>query len=226
MKKLLTLVAFLTLATLTFVACSDDDKITADLTNKKDSLYLQDYFIGGTLGSSNKSVFIVQFLENNKALFINSSSKYSGKYKQEDKLITMEVNDPGNYRIMKFLLDDKNQIRMSYYQALDNPYLTQASLIKLQDTNQLAGKKFMGAEYKWGKLNIEDYLYQFDEKGLSYGADKSSETITTDKRVELLNNSAFRYIDGKYAVIGYVAGDSLTVFKNDMLYYFGVFKQQ
>lgn len=226
MKKHIYVLAWLFMVMLTFIACQDDKNEMSNVIENKQTIELTNYFIGGTLGGSSKSVFVVQFLENNKALFIDSSTKYSGRYRLEDKLLTIEVNDPRQYRIMRFLLDDNQQIKFSYYQALDNAYLTQAALIKVADTNQLAGKRFVGSEYRMGRVNIAEYQYRFDENGVLYGADSANENIVPDKRIELINPSVFRYIDGRFSILGFTAGDSLTVFKNDFMNYFGVFKAE
>ncbi|GET45102.1 hypothetical protein [Capnocytophaga felis] len=219
---------FLTLVLSIMAACTKEETKKEelpkpDLTKEFD---ITEYFIAGTLGSKNKSVYLIKFLEKGKAVFLNSSQEFIGNYTMTKDTLTFEVKNEANYRIAKFALNDKKQVTSAYYRALKMEYPATASLLSVPQENQLAGKVFKGEEYKFGEPFRPVFHYKFDEKGTHYGSGVDANAITPDRNIELINNCAFRFKDTGISEIGYLAGDTLTVFKVQGLYYFGQYKQQ
>ena len=92
---------FFILATSIFIGCSKDkpvEEIVLQQETKKE-FDIKERFIAGVLGDKNKSVFLIKFLEKEKAIFMNSSQEFIGKYKLTDKILEFEVDDVSNYRI-------------------------------------------------------------------------------------------------------------------------------
>lgn len=205
------------------LSCSKDKEEETPVVNE--TIDLTQYFVGGVLGA-NKSVYVVQFLENNRAVFVNSSIKLVGEYTLKDNELTVEINDPNNYRIMKYFLDKDNQITFSYYQALQMPYLSTGQLLKVTDENQFAGKTFKGAELRMGKEFRQEWFYKFDEKGKKYGTGEALTDITPNITMEFLNGAVFHYKNGSISEIGFINGSVLTTSRVDGLFYSGTYELQ
>lgn len=180
-----------------------------------------DYTIVGTIGGKSKSVFAISFLEKNKAIFYNSNQNFSGEYRIEDNWLIFEVKDEANYRIVKCLLNDQKQITYAVYQALENLSLTSAELIKIPNQLAWANKTFLGKELKMGNTDKENWYYKFDQEGEHLGKGADLQSIVTEKEIIKINNAVFRADSG----IGYIKDDVLTLFRQEGLYYFGVYEQ-
>lgn len=217
LKNSLLLIFFLGLT-----SCSKEEKPTVNTENQT-SLDLKDYFLVGTIGSSN-SVYMIKFLDQGKAIFYNSSSNLVGQYSLEKDLLTFEVKDEANYRLIKCFLDKENQVRFTYYQALKMPYLSDGKLLKIADENQFAGKTFSGTEYRMGtNVQAEKWFYKFDDKGEHYGVGEVSSDITPDREIEFLNNSVFRYKASGITEMGYIDNQTLKVSSVRGLYFSGTY---
>lgn len=219
---------FLTVVLSSMIACTKEETKKEelpkpDLTKEFD---ITEHFIAGTLGDKVKTVYLINFLEKGKAVFLNSSQEFIGNYTLTKDTLTFEVNDEANYRIAKFGLNDKREVTSAYYKALKTEYTATADLLSIPEENQLAGKVFKGEEYKFGEPFRPVFHYKFNEKGTHYGSGTDANEITPDRKIELINNCAFRFKDTGISEIGYLSADTLTVFKSQGLYYFGRYKQQ
>lgn len=189
------------------------------------------YFVGGTLTPASKnytSVFFINFLENNKAVFISSGNNLTGDYTLTDDEIVFEVKDPNNYRLAKFSLDKDKKIISAYYKALTTEYGATGDLIPVAENNQLAGKIFKGEEFKMGPAsNRQGLIYNFNKTSTTYGLGTDATTIdNTTNNYTLINGSAFKYVNGSTTELGFLSNKRLTVFRYSGLYYFGKYEQQ
>ncbi|WP_345952657.1 hypothetical protein [Mucilaginibacter sp. PAMB04168] len=193
---------------------------------------ITDNFIAGTLtsrsGTKSTSVFFIQLLEDNKALFINSSStNLTGTYTLTDTELTFEVTG-GNARIARFALDKDKKVTSAYYKALTMEYDATGELLPVKTTNELAGKVFKGDEYKMGDLLFRSALvYNFANTSTSYGSGTDVGTIVnTANTYTLIGGSGFKYQSGSTTELGFVSGKRLTVFRSSGLSYYGKYDQQ
>ncbi|WP_264845592.1 hypothetical protein [Capnocytophaga catalasegens] len=211
-----------------FISCSKEttpeEKITQPEIKKE--FDIKEHFIAGVLGDKNKSVYLIKFLEKEKAIFMNSTQEFIGKYKFTDKTLEFEVDDPNNYRIAQFTFDENYNVISSYYRALQMEYPSKSVLLSIPDKNLLAGKTFVGKEYKFGAEDKPILHYKFDETGTKYGSAVDLNTLTTNRKIELINNCAFRFKDKGISEIGFINKDVLTVFRVQGLYYFGEYKEK
>lgn len=227
MKNKLKGLCFVALSLALLSSCRNED---TENKVKPETFDITNYFVAGTIaaskGSMNKSVYLIKLLENNKAVFMNSTSDLAGEYQLTKDSLIVTITDPSNYRVSKFAINEKKQLTSAYYKALKKEYPEVTGvLLKKESNSQLAQRNFIGDEYKWGSLNNKDYYYKFDNEGTAYGSGTDLAKIATDKKiVENIGNRAFRYRHGNTSEMGFVSGDSLTVFKLQGLYYFGTYK--
>jgi hypothetical protein len=230
MKIIKVLAAVLTAAVISS-GCKKDK--VADTAPEK-PFVITDYFIAGTTApksSTNKykSVFFIRFLEDNKALFINTSANnLSGTYTVTDNEIVFEVTG-GNARIAKFALDVNKKVTSAYYKALTTEYEATGELLQIKDTNELAGKTFKGEEFKMdGSSNRTGLTYSFNNAGFTtYGSGTDAASIDKGaNNYTLIGGSGFKYVNGSNVELGFVANKQLTVFRVSGLYYYGKYSQQ
>lgn len=227
MKKKISKVSLFALSAAALMSCRNNDN---ESSGSEEAFNITNHIIAGTTastkGSKNKSVFIIKLLENNRAVFMNSSSDLAGEYQLTKDSLIVTITDPSNYRVAKFAINEKKELTSAYYKALKLEYKDVTGvLIKKESSNQLAKKLFKGDEYKWGNLNNKDFHYKFNDEGTQYGSGTDASTILTDKEItENIGNTAFRYRSRNISEIGFVSGDSLTVFKQQGLYHFGTYK--
>lgn len=194
---------------------------------------ITNYFVAGTTtqtsGSKYTSVFFIQFLEDNKALFINSSAtNLVGTYTLTDTELTFEVTG-GNARIAKFTLDKDKKITSAYYKALTTEYAATGELLPVKETNDLAGKSFKGEEFKMGEVsNRTGVIYSFSKAGTTtYGSGIDAATIdNAATSYTLISGSGFKSVNGSTTELGFVSNKKLTLFKSSGLYYYGKYDQQ
>ncbi|RZK40934.1 MAG: hypothetical protein EOO90_13280 [Pedobacter sp.] len=190
-------------------------------------------FIAGTLtsrsGSIATSVFFIQFLEGNKALFINSSANnLVGNYTLSDTELVFEVTG-GNARVAKFTLDKDKKITSAYYKALTMEYDATGELLPITETNELAGKSFKGEEFKMGQVsNRNSVIYSFSKVGTTtYGSGIDASTIdNATTTYTLIGGSGFKSVSGSTIELGFVSNRKLTIFKSSGLSYYGKYDQQ
>lgn len=217
----------LTICALALVSCKKDK---ASVEQEK-PFVVTDFFIAGTTtpkSGSYSSVYFIKLLENNKATFMGSGNDFSGDYKLTKDSLIVTISDPNNYRIAKYAINDKHQFTSAYYRALTTEYTATGELIKIEATNQLAGKTFKGEEFKMGPTSFrKDLIYKFGAAGTTYGSGLDIATI--DDRLntyELINNSAFKFKNGTNVELGFVANKKLTAFRSSGLFYYGKYDQQ
>jgi heat shock protein HslJ len=194
---------------------------------------ITDHFVAGTLtqksGTKYTSVFFIQLLEDNKALFINSSStNLVGTYTLSETELVFEVTG-GNARIAKFTLDKDKKITSAYYKALITEYDATGELLTVKETNELAGKKFRGEEFKMGEVsNRPGLVYSFNKAGTTtYGSGIDGTTIdNADNNYALIGGNGFKYVNGSTVELGFVSNRKLTVFRSSGLFYYGKYDQQ
>lgn len=194
---------------------------------------ITDYFVAGTLkqksGSKYTSVFFIQLLEDNKALFINSSStNLVGTYTLTETELVFEVTG-GNARIAKFALDRDKQITTAYYKALTTEYDASVELLAVKETNELAGKTFKGEEFKMGQVsNRIGVIYRFNKVGTTtFGSGLDAATIdNTANNYTLIGSNGFKYVNGSTVEMGFISKKKLTVFRSSGLFYYGRYDQQ
>lgn len=223
------------LALIGLSSCSKEEK-KGETSSQNQSFNIQEYFVAGTLNVSNsKNVIVIRFLENNKAILSQNYVDLVAKYSFSDKKhLIVEVKDDANYRILKFDLNDKNEIVYGYYQALSQVSPIAVSLLKIADKNQFASSVFTGRETAFiGTIREERlfYNYKFDEKGEKYGKGGVLKDIMADKSFELINNSAFKYYDQSSfsSAIGYVDSEGnfyISGKEKGNTSFFGTFKKQ
>lgn len=206
-----------------FSSCTKVEKIEMlrEQNSGNQAFDFSDYAIVGTIGGKSKSVFAISFLEKNRAIFYNSNQNFSGEYRIEDNWLIFEVKDEANYRIVKCLLNDQKQITYAVYQALESLSLTSAELIKIPNQPAWANKIFLGKELKMGNADKENWYYKFDQDAEHLGKGSDLQSIVPDKEITKINNAVFRADSG----IGYIKDDVLTLFRQEGLYYFGVYEQ-
>lgn len=211
-------------------SCKKNKEITPEPAAPFD---IKNNFLAGTLsqksGSKYTSVFFIQFLEDNKALMINSSSaNLAGTYTLTATELTFEVTG-SNARIAKFTLDANKKITAAYYKALTTEYNATGELLPVKETNELAGKTFKGEEFKMGEVSYRTGLtYVFNtESTKSYGSGTDVTAIDkTTNNYTLIGGSGFKYINGSNVELGFVSNKKLTVFRIGGLYYYGKYDQQ
>ncbi|RYY54630.1 MAG: hypothetical protein EOO05_20120 [Chitinophagaceae bacterium] len=182
-----------------------------------------------TGSSKYTSVFFLQFLENNKALFISSSAtNVVGNYTLTDSELSFEVTG-GNARTAKFTLDkDKRITAASYKGAGPLEYETTGEIFPLKQSNQLAGRVFKGDEMGMsGTLSRAGLNYNFSRDISSYGSGTDAAAIdNTSSSYTLYGGNAFKATTSGGTEIGYVSNGKLTVFRLSSLYYSGSYQQQ
>jgi hypothetical protein len=202
-----------------------------DKTTTEQPFVATEYFIAGTItpkSGSYASVYFIKIMENNKAVFMGSGNDFTGDYTLTKDSLIVTISDPNNYRIAKFAINDQHQLTQAYYRALTTEYNATGELIKIEDTNQLAGKSFKGEEFKMGSVSFrKDLIYKFGATGTTYGSSLDASAINDKANTyELINNSAFKYKSGSNVELGFVANKKLTVFRLSGLYYYGKYEQQ
>ncbi|CEN53943.1 hypothetical protein ACF3OB_00410 [Capnocytophaga canis] len=224
MMKNIFRISFLATILIIMSSCTKDEQLQKpDLEKEFD---ITEHFIAGTIGDKNKSVYVINFLEKGKAVFLNSSQELIGNYTLTKDSLIFEIKSDSNYRIAKFALNDKKQVTSAYYRALKKVYPATATLVSIPEENQLVGKVFKGEEYKFGESFRPVFHYKFDEKGTHYGSGVDVNAVTPNKKLELINNCVFRFKDTGISEIGYFVGNTLTVFRYQGLYYFGEYELQ
>ncbi len=227
MKSIKQVSALFLMLLFVFSACSKKNE-----EEKEKPFVLTDHFIAGTLtpqSGSYTSVFFINFLENNKAVFISTSAtNLTGDYTLTDEELIFEVADPNNYRLVKFGLDADKKIVSAYYKALAMEYGATGELLPIETTNMLAGKSFKGEEFKMGPAsNRTGLIYSFHSSGNTYGSDTDAAAIdNTTNQYTLINGYAFKHTDGGVTELGYMSGNKLTTFRVSGLYYYGQYDQQ
>ncbi|MBZ4192474.1 hypothetical protein [Niabella beijingensis] len=226
MKSFIKLPYIITAGLLALGGCSKE-KIKQE---QEKPFTITEYFVAGTIspsGNSYKSIYLIQLLENNKAVFISSGKDFTGNYTLTDDSLVVIVSDPDNYREARFAVNSKHQLTAAQYKALAMEYNTTGTLLKIESTNQFAGKTFGGREYRMGPaVNKEHWYYKFDATGTKYGSGENTSFITPATAIEIINNSAFKFKKEATTELGFISGDSLTVFRYSGLYYFGNYKMQ
>ncbi|MCF3108099.1 hypothetical protein LL912_04860 [Niabella sp. CC-SYL272] len=206
-----------------------------DITPQPDKPFvITDHFVAGTntqkTGSRYTSVYFIQFLENNKALFIASSaSNLEGTYTLTDSTLLFEVTG-GNARTAKFTLDKHKKITSAYYTG-NGPveYEATAELLPITATNELAGKTFKGEEFKMGEVsNRQGLIYNFNRAGTTtYGSGTDAAAMdNTATNYTLIGGSGFKSVNGSTTELGFISNKKLTVFRLSGLYYYGKYDQQ
>lgn len=229
MKFLHKMILALATCLLIFNSCK---KTNDEVPEPTKPFVITENFVAGTLtsrsGTKSTSVFFIQLLEDNKALFINSSSNnLAGTYTLTDTELTFEVTG-GNARIARFTLDKDKKVTSAYYKALTMEYDATGELLPVKTTNELAGKVFKGDEYKMGDVLFRQALvYNFASTGTSYGSGTDAGAIVnTDNTYTLIGGSGFKYQSGSTTELGFVSGKRLTVFRSSGLSYYGKYDQQ
>ncbi|MBD1432993.1 hypothetical protein H8B06_09165 [Sphingobacterium sp. DN00404] len=232
MKPFKKLCLFILLGIFSFSGCKSDDEIPKP--EPESPFEITDHFVAGTLtqksGSKYTSVFFIQFLEDNKALFINSSSNnLVGTYTLTDDELTFEVTG-GNERVARFTLDENKKITSAYYRALTMEYDATGQLLPVSETNELAGKTFMGEEFKMGEAsNRTGVIYTFNKAGTTTygsGTTDAAEIDNTVNNYTLIGGNGFKYVSGSKVELGFISNKELTVFRVDGLYFYGKYAQQ
>ena len=212
-------------AGITISSCAIDSDILP-----KEPFVITDYYVAGTLtpaSNSYTSVYLIKLLENNKAVFMSSGSDFTGDYTLTEDSLVVIVSDPNNYREARFAINKDHELTSARYKALTTEYKTTGSLLKIGDKNLLAGKTFKGEEFKMGPSSFKsNWFYKFNETGYSYGKGEDAAAISTEYEATIINNSAFKFKNSSFTEIGFVQGDSLTIFRSQGLYYFGKYKKQ
>jgi len=226
MKPSFTLSLSFFLLSFAFASCNDDDA-----TPEPTPFVLTDHYVAGTLtpkSNTYSSVYLISFLQNNKAVFIGSGNNLTGDYRLTKDSLIVEISDPNNYRIARFGINENHELTSAYYRALTMEYGATGTLVPIAATNQLAGKTFKGEEMKMGPTSFrKDLLYRFNVAGTSYGSGVDPATINPDANsFELINNSTFKYKQGSTTELGFVVDQKLTVFRQSGLFYFGTYTQQ
>lgn len=218
-------------AAVTLTSCNrGDDNDTSDPVKPFD---ITEHFVAGTItqktGSKYSSVFFIQFLEDNRALFINSgANNLVGNYKLTQDSLIFKV-EGGNARTAKFALDKDHKITSSYYTAHTSlQYDTKGELLASVSGNDLAGKTFKGEEFKMGDVSNRQVIYSFNKTGATtYGSGTDAAAIdNTAGNYTLIGGKGFKAINGSTTELGYLSGKTLTVFKVSGLYYYGKYDQQ
>ncbi|MEJ7558587.1 MAG: hypothetical protein WKF66_09790 [Pedobacter sp.] len=230
MKTFKTLPLFITAILLAFTSCKKNNDPEPEPSKPFE---ITDHFVAGTLaqktGNKYTSVFFIQLLEDNKALFINSSSSnLVGTYTVSETELVFEVTG-GNARIAKFTLDKDKKITSAYYKALTTEYDAIGELLEVKETNELAGKKFKGDEFKIGEVsNRAGVIYSFNKAGTTtYGSGIDAATIdNAANNYTLIGGNGFKYVSGSTVELGFVSNKKLTVFRSSGLFYYGKYDQQ
>jgi len=228
MKLLKKLSLLLLIGTVAFNGCKKKNEPAPS-----EPFVITKHIIAGTLtpktGSKYSSVFFIQFLEGNKALFINSSStNLTGDYTITDNEIVFEVTG-GNARIARFTLDANKKITSAYYKALTMESDATGELLPVQETNQLAGKTFKGEEFKMGAVsNRNGVIYSFNKVGTtSYGSGTDIAIIDNSvNNYTLIGGSGFKHVNGSTVELGFISNKKLAVFRSSGLFYYGTYDQQ
>jgi hypothetical protein len=208
MKSIKTLSLILTACLLAFSSCKKKN----DAEPKPDKPFvITNHFVAGTLsqksGTKYTSVFFIQLLEDNKALFINTSStNLVGTYTLSETELVFEVTG-GNARIARFTLDKNKKITSAYYKALTTEYDATGELLPVNETNELAGKNFKGEEFKMGEIsNRPGLTYSFNKAGTTtFGSGIDAAAIdNTTNNYTLIGGSGFKYVNGSTVELGFV----------------------
>jgi heat shock protein HslJ len=230
MKTVKTLSLILTACLLAFSSCKKKNDAEPEPAKP---FVITNHFVAGTLsqksGTKYTSVFFIQLLEDNKALFINTSSNnLVGTYTLSETELVFEVTG-GNARIAKFTLDKDKKITSAYYKALTTEYDATGELLPVKETNELAGKNFKGEEFKMGEIsNRPSLTYSFNKAGTtSFGSGIDATAIdNTTNNYTLIGGSGFKYVNGSTVELGFVSNKKLTVFRSSGLFYYGKYDQQ
>ncbi|TJZ53731.1 DUF4625 domain-containing protein [Sphingobacterium olei] len=204
--------------------------VESELTLEK-AFDITEHFVAGTLSpasGSYNSVYFIRLLEDNKAVFMGSGNDLVGEYELTSDSLLVTISDPNNYRTARFAINEKHELTSAYYRALSMVYKTTGVLLAINEQNQFAGKTFRGEEFKMGPAsNKADWYYKFNATGSHYGAAETAAAAEPINAFENINNSAFKFKNSAGGTeLGFVSGDSLTVFRSQGLFYFGTYKLQ
>lgn len=228
-KKLL--LAALTIS-MVFIACKKESAVEPEPVKPFD---IKEHFVAGTLKSTTGtsiSVFFIQFLENNKAMLINTNANnLVGPYTLTDDSLILTVGG-GNAFTARFALDKDRKITFADYDPVSGTvvYETTAMLLSATDTNELAGKTFKGDE-KGGNppygIPRAGVIYNFNADTTAFGSGTDALTIN-NKAIGYtsIGGRGFKYLSGSNAELGFVYDKKLTVFRSSGLSYYGVYNQQ
>lgn len=206
----------ITVVSICFTACFMEKDMGEDLNPVKNTSFnLENHFVAGTLGTgSSKNVIIVRFLDHEKAVFSQNYVDLVAKYTFSDKkYLVIEVKEDANYRILKFDLNDKNEIIFGYYQALTQVSPIDASLVEIAEKNQFANTTFKGSEtvyIGYSKTERPTWYYKFDGKAEKFGAGSDISALSVENKIEIINNSAFKYYESATnSAIGFINADGI-----------------
>jgi len=208
-----------------FSGCENDKKYQPEPEKPFD---ITEHFVAGTIGNSSyASVFFIQFLEDGRALFIDSSpSNIAGNYTMTDTEIAFDATG-ANERHAKFTLDEDKKITAATYSAAGPAkYQAAGNLLPVSEANQLAGKAFEGEGANFlGQKSKK--IYDFNAKTTTYGVGADAAEIdNTANNYILIGGSGFKYVNGSTVEIGFLLDRKLTTFLGSGLFYSGVHDQK
>lgn len=194
---------------------------------------VQNYVMAGTReplkGSFYRSVYFIQFLQNNRAAITDNRQITLADYVATKDSIIVSCITKGDSLVYKYSLDARKQISSAFYKSYTMESKATATLFPLNDGNSLAGKVFKGEEFVMGNKSFrKDLYYKFSADGKSFGTGNDI-TAIDDKMYpyELINAIGFKSKVGNTTQTGFLT-DSLTVFRTvtNGLYYFGNYARQ
>jgi len=220
--------ALIALAGLSMFSGCGKDKENDPAPEPEKPFDITEHFVAGTIGNSSYAgVFFIQFLEDDRALFIDSSpSNIAGNYTLTDTELVFEATG-ANERLAKFALDENKKITSATYSgAGPAKYQAVGNLLTVTESNQLAGKVFEGegANFLGAKSKK---TYDFHAKTATYGVGADAAEIdNTANNYILIGGSGFKHVNGSTVEIGFLLDRKLTTFLGSGLFYSGVHDQK
>ncbi|WP_257667000.1 hypothetical protein [Parapedobacter tibetensis] len=212
-----------------FSACNKDEE-------KLPEFMLEGHYIVGItapVNSDRNSPYILTFKGDGTGILTTITSSFPGTYEVTDDSLIFQTADREKWVSFGFrnneLGDSKYEVRFyrddDTYEPAPVKYKATGALGKTPDTNQLAGKTFVGNQYRFGTedVYIEDHTYVFRADGTAYGSG-IGDINENGNTYQLYKNVAFRYAKDNVKEFGALIDGKLVVFRESGLFYWGTYE--
>lgn len=193
------------------------------------------YLVGTTTAVSTEraSPYILALDDDGTGILTTTTSSFPGTYKETGDSLIFHTNDREKWLSYGFknqqLGESHYEVRFyeddGTYEPAPVKYDATGVLGEVPAGNALAGKTFVGDQYRFGTEGVyaEGYTYAFSAEEQTYGS--GTEAIDDGAQAyELFRNVAFRHAEGNTKEFGTLINGELVVFRESGLFYWGKFK--
>lgn len=199
--------------------------------------FVESYIAGTTTaqGSTRYSPFLINFENDSVANFVSSTRAFPGSYSFESDTLTFQTDD--REKVAVFAIENDEIVHSHYevrfynedgsYEPAPVKYDATGELGQTPETNQLAGKTFMGDQFKFGTEGVfqEGFTYAFSTTENTYGSG-TDDIAENELEYQSFNNVGFRFEEGGTKEFGVLIDGKLVAFKSSGLFYWGTYDLQ